>query len=395
MWVAYFLNYCDRQAVFAMFPSLHADLGMSDKQLGFVGTAFLWVYGFGCPIAGQLGDRFSRRVLVALSLALWSVITIATGFAFSATMMLILRAVMGITESLYMPTAIALTANAHPPQLRSRAIATLTTAQIVGTVAGSWFGGWMADRGLWRGAFFSLGAVGVLYALPYFLFLRTVNDRPADPAPPEDLAIGELLQVPSFLLMCATFPVFVFGLWLIYGWFPTFLHNKFSLNQADAAFNATVYLQGATFIGLLAGGFLADALFHRTKAARLWLLVTSFLLCAPCLVAMGASASLAATRLSAAGFGLFAGLLQGNIFPAAFEVAPARTRSSAVGALNFFGAIVSGFATLFGGFWQASLGIDRLLSFTAVAYLIAGLLLIAGIRVFFRRDYERIHSLSP
>jgi predicted MFS family arabinose efflux permease len=304
---------------------------------------------------------------------------------------------MGITESLYMPTAIALTANAHPPELRSRAIATLTTAQIVGTVAGSWFGGWMADRGLWRSAFFALGAVGVLYALPYFLFLRTVNERPADATAtaPTDFAIGELIQIPSFLLMCATFPVFVFGLWLIYGWFPTFLHDKFSLNQADAAFNATVYLQGATFLGLLAGGFLADALFHRTKAARLWLLVASFLLCAPCLVAMGASASLANTRLAAAAFGLFAGLLQGNIFPAAFEVAPAHTRSSAVGALNFFGAIISGFATLFGGFWQVSLGMDRLLALTALAYVIAGLLLIAGIRVFFQRDYERIHSPSP
>jgi MFS family permease len=395
MWVAYFLNYCDRQAVFAMFPSLRADLGMSYKQLGFVGTAFLWVYGFGCPVAGQLGDLFSRRVLVALSLALWSVITIATGLAYSATMMLSLRAVMGITESLYMPTAIALTANAHPPELRSRAIATLTTAQIVGTVAGSWFGGWMADRGLWRGAFFALGGIGVLYAVPYFLFLRTVDERPRETATPaKDLAIGELVQIPSFLLMCATFPVFVFGLWLIYGWFPTFLHNKFSLNQADAAFNATVYLQGATFFGLLAGGYLADALFHRTKAARLWLLVASFLLCAPCLVAMGTGATLAATRLAAAGFGLFAGLLQGNIFPAAFEVAPAHTRSSAVGALNFFGAIISGFATLFGGFWQVTLGMDRLLALTALAYLIAGLLMIAGIKIFFRRDYERIHSLN-
>jgi predicted MFS family arabinose efflux permease len=396
MWVAYFLNYCDRQAVFAMFPSLRADLGMTYKQLGLVGTAFLWVYGFGCPIAGQLGDQFSRRVLVALSLVLWSVITIATGFANSAAMMLGLRAVMGITESLYMPTAIALTANAHPPELRSRAIAILTTAQIVGTVAGSWFGGWMADRGLWRDAFLVLGGVGVLYALPYFLFLRTVDEpRETKATTSEEVAIGDLVQVPSFLLMCTTFPVFVFGLWLIYGWFPTFLHNKFSLNQADAAFNATVYLQGATFLGLIAGGFLADALFHRTKAARLWLLVASFVLCAPCLAALGASPSLNATRLAAIGFGLFAGLLQGNIFPAAFEVAPAHTRSSAVGALNFFGAIVSGFATLYGGLWQVTLGMDRLLALTAVAYLGAGILLIVGIRVFFRRDYERIHSPSP
>ncbi|MEO6738967.1 MAG: MFS transporter, partial [Chthoniobacteraceae bacterium] len=135
MWVAYFLNYCDRQAAFSMFPALKSGLGMSDRQLGFVGAAFLWVYAFGCPIAGQLGDRLSKRLLVVLSLIVWSVVTIATGFAASAAMLLTLRAVMGISESLYMPTAIALTANAHPPELRSRAVAALTTAQIAGTVA--------------------------------------------------------------------------------------------------------------------------------------------------------------------------------------------------------------------------------------------------------------------
>ena len=77
MWVAYLLNYCDRQAVFAMFPSLKADLGMSDKQLGLTGAMFLWVYAFGCPIAGHIADRFSKRRLVVFSLALWSVVTVA------------------------------------------------------------------------------------------------------------------------------------------------------------------------------------------------------------------------------------------------------------------------------------------------------------------------------
>src|SRR5688572_28183069 len=106
MWVAYFLNYCDRQAVFSMFPSLKADLGMTDKQLGLTGAIFLWVYAFGCPIAGQIGDRFSKRVLVVLSLIVWSLVTVATGFAGSAFMMLGMRAAMGISESLFMPTAI-------------------------------------------------------------------------------------------------------------------------------------------------------------------------------------------------------------------------------------------------------------------------------------------------
>lgn len=396
MWVAYFLNYADRQAVFAMFPALKSGLGMSDKQLGFVGATFLWIYAFGCPIAGQIGDRFSKRVLVVLSLAVWSLVTIATGFATSAMMLLTLRGVMGISESLYMPTAIALTANAHASEHRSRAIATLTTAQIAGTVAGSWFGGWMADRGQWRGAFFVLGAVGVLYALPYFIFLRGVNEpRQTDSTKANStLALAALIKVRTFLLLCVVFPVFVFGLWLLYGWLPTFLHDKFALNQSDAAFNATVFLQGTTAIGLLGGGMLADTMYRHTKAARLWLMVASLLLCAPCLHALGSSDTLNITRIAAAAFGLFSGLLMGNIFPAAFEVVLNDTRASAVGALNFCGAIISGFATLFGGLWKQSLGIDRLLTLTALAYLAAGVALIIGIRKVLPHDLAQISTPS-
>lgn len=396
MWVAYFLNYADRQAVFSMTGSLKADLNMSDTQIGLIGAIFLWVYAFGCPIAGQIGDRFSKRVLVVLSLVIWSLVTVATGFAGTAVMLLGLRAAMGISESLFMPTAIALTANAHPPELRSRAIAVLTTAQIAGTVAGSWFGGWMADRGEWRGAFFILGAVGVLYAVPYFFFLRGVNENPREIAKTSgrSLALPILLRVPTYVLLCVVFPVFVFGLWLLYGWLPTFLRDKFALSQADAAFNATVYLQATTAVGLLGGGVLADTLYQRTKASRLWLMTASLILCAPCLHYLGSSDTLVATRFAAAAFGLFSGLLMGNIFPAAFEVVPADTRASAVGVLNFCGAIMSGFATLFGGLWKASLGIDRLLSLTGLVYLAAGFALIAGIRAWFPRDHARIATDS-
>ena len=393
MWLAYFLNYSDRQAVFSMFPTLKADLGMTDKQLGLTGAIFLWVYAFGCPIAGQLADHFSKRILVVLSLTLWSIVTIATGFAGSAVIILSLRALMGISESMFMPTAIALTANAHPPSLRSRAISILTTAQIVGTIAGSWFGGWMADRGEWRGAFFVLGSIGLLYALPYFLFLRNVNQNSNYEITTNSkrLAFPVLIKVRTFLLLCIVFPIFVFGLWMLYGWLPNFLHDKFLLNQSDSALNATIFVQGATLFGLLGGGVIADALYRYTKASRLWLMTASLILCAPCLHALGNSDTLNTTRIAAAGFGLFSGLMMGNIFPAAFEVVPADTRASAVGFLNFFGAIMSGFATLFGGIWKQSLGIDRLLSLTAVAYLVAGIALIAGIKKLFPYDFKTAH----
>ena len=393
MWVAYFLNYCDRQAISAMFPVLKSDLGMTDFQLGLTGTIFLWVYGCGCPIAGQLADKFSKRLLVVLSLVIWSLVTVATGLATSVVMLLGLRAAMGISESLYMPAAVALTANAHPPEKRSWAVALLTTAQIAGTVCGSWFGGWMAQQGQWRAAFFVLGGIGLLYAVPYFLFLRTVRETSERDAPKnrERLALSDVIRVPTFQILCVVFPAFLFGLWMIYSWLTNFLFEKFELELADAAFTATVFLQTSTLVGLMCGGILADKLYTRTKAARLYLMTASLLLCAPCLYAIGNSDTLNATRLAASAFGLFAGFFMGNIFPAAFEVVPTDTRASAVGLLNFFGALVSGLAPLLVGIWKKTIGVDRWLSYAALIYLAAAVVLIVGIQQLFQRDYERVH----
>lgn len=394
MWGAYFLNYCDRQAVFAMFPVLKEDLSMSDQQLGLTGSIFLWVYGLGCPLAGQIADKYSKRILVVLSLVIWSAVTVATGLATSAAVLLLLRGAMGVSESLYMPAAIALTSNAHAPEKRSRAISILTTAQIVGTIAGAWFGGWMANQGMWREAFFLLGGMGLLYAIPYFMFLRTVNEESEVETrkATSTIAAVELFRVPTFWMLCVVFPTFVFGLWMLYSWLPSFLFEKFSLSLAEAAFTATAYLQSATFVGLLCGGLLADKLFLLTKASRLWLMALSLLLSAPCLYGIGSLASLQATCVAAAAFGLFSGFFIGNVFPAAFEVIPGDTRASAVGLLNFFGALVSGFAPWVGGTWKESVGIEQLLAFSAYAYLAAAALLMLGIFTLYPADFARARS---
>jgi sugar phosphate permease len=265
----------------------------------------------------------------------------------------------------------------------------------------------MADLGAWRTAFFGLGGVGLVYAFPYFAFLRSLklesateslgakSSETVDPKVGVWRCLLALVSIPTYQILCIVFPVFVFGLWLLYGWLPTFLHDKFELSQSDAAFNATLYLQGSTAVGLLSGGWLADKLLRVTKASRFYLMLASLVLCAPCLHALGACETLVQVRLAAMAFGLFSGLMMGNIFPAAFEVIPNQFRATAVGVLNLCGGLVSGFATLFGGLWKSTLGIDRLLSLTGAAYFAAGLLLLVGILVLFPRDALKQSSDQP
>ncbi|MFM8407495.1 MAG: MFS transporter [Pirellulaceae bacterium] len=378
MWVAYFLNYCDRQAVFSMFPALRRDLGMNDEQLGMTGAIFLWVYGMGSLLAGWAADRWCRRRMVVGSLAIWSLVTLATGAAASGTMLLVLRGLMGISEALFMPAAIAMTASAVPAKYRSRAIASLTTAQIVGSVAGSWFGGWMTEQGQWRLAFYSMGLAGLLYAIPYHLVLgrATLPKGPSGKTSWSLASFQQLLSTRIYCMLCIIFPIFVFGLWMLYSWTPSFLQQKFQLSTAQAAWEASFWMQAATLIGLFSGGWIADRLAQVTPRGRFWVLLASLLLCAPCLHGIGSSQTLGATQIHLAGFGLFSGLLAGNIFPAAFEVVSAENRALAVGLLNFFGALLSGFAPWSVGLYKQTLGIPRLLDLAALAYLLAAALVL-------------------
>jgi MFS family permease len=393
MFVAYLLNYCDRQAIFSIYPILKSELHFSDTELGLIGSAFSFIYGLASPIAGQIGDRFSQKSLVILSLVLWSFFTFLTGLATSVIMLLACRALIGISESLYMPAAISLTGSAYPPRSRSRAVGILKTAQIFGVIAGGWFGGVMADRGQWRAAFFVLGAVGIAYALPYWFCLRQYRQ----PIYAETrrsgslLAVTALIRIPSYLLIGAVFAVESFGLWLLYAWLPTFFREKFSLGMADAALSATVCLQAATFAGIVSGGWIADHLSVRRPFARLELIAWGMILCVPCFHLLGHCDSLAGTKLAAVGLGLGTGWVMANVFSAAFDVVPVDTRASSVGFLNLFSAVGAGLGPLLGGLWKQSLGIGNLMTLTGGAYAVAGLLMLAGTKIWFERDYARVH----
>lgn len=397
MWIAYFLNYCDRQAVFAMFKVLKTDLAMTDTQLGLTGAFFLWIYGIGCPIAGYLADRYPKRHLIIISLILWSLVTIATGLSVSAAMLLGMRAAMGISEALFMPAAVSLTTNLTPQPWRSRAVASLTTAQIGGVIVGASFGGWMAERGHWRGAFVILGILGLAYSVPYAWYL-TKHAGQESPQPPVSdsrnrnasfTGAFEIFRAPTFRILCLVFPLFVFGLWMIYSWLARYIEEQFLLNSAQAGWLSTVYLQSATIAGLFSGGYVADRMRSQFRSGRMMVLLASLVCCCPMLIAIGQTQDLFWLKWVLVAYGFCSGWMMGNIFPAAFEVVRIDQRGLAVGILNLFGAALSGFAPLLVGRWKDTLGLPGMLCYAAIAYALAALLLLIAMLFTLPGDLRR------
>lgn len=193
---------------------------------------------------------------MALSLLLWSGVTALTGMSHSVTMVLVCRGLTGITESLFVPAAVALLGNAHRPENRSRAFALYGTGQLAGIVLGGWYGGFIAQEFQWRLAFYSLGLVGILYCFPYFRFLKSFSEeaRVETRKSGSVLAVAALARIPTYLVLCFVAAVFNLTLWLLYTWLPNFLYEKFSLTLAGAGYTATVYMQTATLVGTLVGG---------------------------------------------------------------------------------------------------------------------------------------------
>jgi predicted MFS family arabinose efflux permease len=396
LWVAYLLNYTDRQLVFSIFPVLRADLGFTDAQLGWTGSIFLWVYALTSPLAGLLGDRFSKRALVAGSLALWSAATALTGMAQSPTQILWCRAVIGVVEAFFMPAAIALAAGSNPPELRSRAVGILSTAQLAGVFLGGSFGGRMGEGNHWRWAFYALGFAGLLYALPLHRLLEsTATSTAARGAVRPSLggSMRALLRTPSYGVLCLVFPAFCFALWLVYSWLPDYFYQRFRLTLSEAGVAATAYTQGGALLGLLVGGVLADRLYSRLQASRFVLLVAGLVLLTPCLHLLGRTESLALAKSAAAGFGFGSGLFVANLMVSSFDVVPQEVRASAVGILNLLGGLVSGWAAYMGGAYSREPGIPALMTLAAALCGGGAVLLTVAIGAFFRRDHER--SLGP
>ena len=160
-----FLNYTDRNVVFALFEPIKRELALSDQRLGWLGSAYVIVLSLAALPLGVLGDLKSRRAVIAFGVGLWSVCTALGAVVRSFWQLLVVRSLVGVGEAGYGPAAQALIADFYRGRRRAFAIGVYSVGMAFGGVVGIWLGGVLAIRYGWRWAFVVMGAPGLVLAV--------------------------------------------------------------------------------------------------------------------------------------------------------------------------------------------------------------------------------------
>jgi len=383
LWVVALLNYLDRQVIFSVFPLLKADLKVSDVQLGFLGTAFLWVYGLLSPCGGYIADRFGRRRVILLSLAVWSAVTWWTGHSHGYNELLVARALMGVSEACYLPAALALIADYHDDQSRSKATGLHQSGLYAGIALGGGAGGWMGDRYGWRAAFVVLGIVGLVYALVLAFGLKESpqkaspqRDKQPGDETPFGTAIGELMSSRPFLVVVGVNSLVSTAYWCVYTWLALYLFERFQMSLTVAGFSSTFYIQVASFGGILLGGWIADGWARSDAKGRALTQTIGLAAAGPFLFLVGTTGSQWVLLPCLVLFGLGRGFYDCNLMPVLCQIVPANLRATAYGVLNCTSCLVGGGMALAGGVLKDWIGLGAALQISAMMLMAAGVWLL-------------------
>jgi predicted MFS family arabinose efflux permease len=386
LWPVVLLNYLDHQMLSTIRVSIRADIPSvaSDQDFGTLMAAFMWVYAFLSPVGGFIADKFNRRWTVIGSLLVWSAVTCATGHAQTYSQMLSCRALMGISEAFYIPAALALIADFHTGNTRAKAIGIHQSGIYAGLALGG-IGGYIAQASSWRNCFTWFGAAGVIYSIILMIALR---DAPVE----NQNVIGEkksksisirttvtaLWSQPAFWILVIYFTLPAIAGWVTKNWLPTFLADTFNLKQGPAGLSATGYIQIASFIGVLLGGFVADWWMRRTVRGRIYTSALGVLLLVPALLGLGYAWSLGAAIVAMVFFGIGWGFYDCNNMPILCQIARPEHRATGYGFMNLVSISIGAAATVGLG-WMRDHGIKFSIAFAgsaAVALLSAGLILL-------------------
>ncbi|AWI09850.1 MFS transporter [Ereboglobus luteus] len=389
-WVAYFLNQGDRQIFNVVIPLIKADLGLSDVQIGWVVSAFTLVYGVLVPVAGFAGDLVSRKKIVFLSLLIFSVGTLLTGFAGGIVMLIVFRSITtGGGEAFYYPAATSLLAQFHP-KTRATALSLHQTSLYAGIIASGFIAGYIGERYGWRAAFFTFGGVGILWALVVWM---KVHDTPM-PEPETKAARHGFAETVRAVFSRRTvwFLSLAFGCMQIVSvgyltWIPTYLYEKFGLSLAQAGLHSTLYHFVFAFLGVMLGARISDRLSARRKTIRMEIEIAGLLLGAPFIYWIAVAGDKLWCYVAMGAFGIFRGMYDSNLFAALYDVIEPRYRASSMGVMLSFAFVIGAIAPVLLGYIKTAAGLDLGIMLLSVFYALGAALVLIGMKFFFPRDF--------
>lgn len=375
LWFVCFFNYADRQAIFSVFPLLGREMNLSDVQLGLVGSAFTWVYAAAGPFAGWVGDRLSRKTVVLGGLIAWSLITIATGLSTQFSHLVTFRALEGLGEAFYFPASMALISAFHGPETRSRAMSFHQSSVYAGTIAGGTFAGYLGQYYGWRSGFYFFGIAGTLLGLALWRLLRE-PEAPVEKT--KTVPVREVFQHPMVPVLMLTFIGANFVALIFLTWMPSYLFRTFKMSLTMAGFSATAFLQIASVLGVLFGGWLADRFAAKRLGGRAFTQALGLLGGVPFLFLTGWTLDVTVLIAAMTGFGFCKGLYDANIWATLYDYVPSERRATAVGIMNSAGWLGGGIAPVAIAAASQHYGMAACLSATSVIYLAFGLFLLLG-----------------
>lgn len=356
---AFFFHQADRALFGLLTIPIQNDLHLTDVQIGWINTTLSWTLAAMTVVAGFLGDRFSRKWIITLSLIAWSLMTVCMGFVGSFAGALFFRSIAtGVGESFYAPSAYALIA-VHHKETRSVALSIHQAALYVGLMVSGLVVAWMLGLlGTWRNVFIAFGAAGCALGIIFIWALKDVSRRDAETqndshdlrasAPPrENSSLSNGFRAyfcnPSALCATAGFVAIVFVNNAYLFWAPKFAAEKFAIGVGEAGKGVMLWHHLFAFAAILAGGILTDHFVKKMPRFRLGFQAVALLCGAPMLLWIGLAPSFAALLVAASAYGVFRGFFEVNTHASLFDVVAPEHRSTAVGLLNmiafFFGGL--------------------------------------------------------
>lgn len=386
LWVVALLNYMDRQMLSTMQQNIANDIHalQNAEAFGALMAIFLWVYGISSPFSGAVADRVSRKWLIVGSLGVWSAVTYAMGLCHDFQLLMWLRGIMGISEALYIPSALSLIADYFTGRGRSLAIGLHMTGLYCGQALGG-FGSMVASTWSWQQTFHWFGIIGVAYAIVLIFLLheksgRGVAARPVPSGEAQGRKGGKESMLQSFGVVFSTmaFWVILFFFasssipgWATKNWLPTLFHDNLDLSMDWAGPMATLTIAVSSFIGVMIGGPISDRWVRSNVRGRIYTSAIGMAMMIPALVFIGLAHNAWLSVLAGLFFGIGYGMFDANNMPILCQFVSSRQRAMAYGLMNSVGVIMGAITTQLLGSLAESVGLGLCFA------LMGGILLIA------------------